>query len=108
MAKKTSKPKDASVKKKKEQTSDPVEKQAEKKFPGYPHYRPEEDIMDPSTGMEKENIDVEDFSRLKQTEGKKSKSKAKSSDDELMENPVPSDLKNEDLEITPGTETDVT
>ncbi len=81
------------------------EPQQDDEFPGYPHYSADEDIMK-SDNAEKVDVDVEDFTRTTNI----SKKETISTTDEIMEAPLIPEVieKDEDLEIVPGTEADVT
>jgi hypothetical protein len=78
-----------------------------KEFPGYPHYPPKEDILHPINDIEKAEVDVEDLSPLGKA-SQEPESKSGSVSDDPIEEPVPVDLKEEDIEGSPQSEADVT
>jgi hypothetical protein len=81
-------------------------------LPGYPHYPPREDILDPRNDFEKADVDVENFSRATWTAARDEavshlgeEKLPGTSPDELAANPL---VEDEDTAIVMGTEADVT
>lgn len=78
-------------------------------LPGYPHYPAEEDMLNPSNAMERVDADVAFITRagsLSEADMPRGTSLSPVND---MELPVPDDMDDEDdLQIVPGTEADVT
>lgn len=82
---------------------------ADEDLPGYPHYPAEEDMLNPSNNMERVDVDVAFITRasnLSVADMQTGSSRSVLSD---MEIPVPDNMDDEDdLQIVPGTEADVT
>ena len=74
----------------------------ERDFPGYPHYPSDEDITNPSNGHKKVNADVEGLANSKRLSAM-----AARQEDNRGEDAERND-EDEDLNIVPGTEADVT
>lgn len=93
----------------KDQEKAPVKRKktaAEKDFPGYPHYQPEDDIMNPANGMEPADVDVNDLSRFPNS--KKTNNKGKENTLKYSgEQPLPPEAEDEESENNPGSEADV-
>lgn len=74
----------------------------ERDFPGYPHYPPDEDITNPSTGNKKVNADVESLANSKRLSAMAAKQEEPRSEDTERND------EDDDIKIVPGTEADVT
>lgn len=72
-------------------------------LPGYPHYPPNEDIMNPGNGAEKVGTDVEELANSKRLSGLSAGNRQPS---DQIESEISEDY--DDLGIVEGTEADVT
>ncbi|MEJ7736709.1 MAG: hypothetical protein WKF97_04710 [Chitinophagaceae bacterium] len=78
-------------------------------LPGYPHYSPEEDVLNPSAELELVDVDVEKIARGGNISAADLKAGSSGVPVNDMEIPIVEDPEDEDdLEIVPGTEADVT
>ena len=78
-------------------------------LPGYPHYPSSEDILNPSSGMDRVEVDVERITRAGNVADADMGVPPVIPPLNAMEQPVPDDVDDEDdLGIVPGTEADVT
>lgn len=104
-------PENEAIKNTEDINADKIHKQAvsDEDLPGYPHYPAEEDMLNPSNTMERVDADVEFITRagnLSEADMPTGNSLSPVND---MELPVADDMDDEDdLQIVPGTEADVT
>ena len=77
----------------------------DKDFPGYPHYPAKEDIMSPSSDMERVQVDVENLTPSGKYINLKQEKNPTSSQPAVD---AASSTEEEDIALTPGTEADVT
>ena len=90
-------------------TNDPVKKEKDNDFPGYPHYDKKEDIMDGRSDSERVNIDVEHLPAFHNATSPHRLNQHM--DQEIRNGGSPTDINTEmdtDLGIEMGTEADVT
>ncbi|HYJ37204.1 MAG TPA: hypothetical protein VEV87_01250 [Chitinophagaceae bacterium] len=76
----------------------------EDEFPGYPHYPPSEDIMNPANHIQRVSVDVENLAPTGSLTNQPSAKKAGTGTGEL----VSAQQSDDDIRIVPGTEADVT
>jgi len=76
-------------------------------FPGYPHYPPKEDLLNPHMNVERAPIEVEDISSSGIAQGPLVK-KSNSPEKQPEVPPLSLDLDDDDLEIVLGSEADLT
>ncbi len=87
----------------------PPEVTGDEDLPGYPHYPPTEDILNPSVDLERVDIDVEKITRAGNISESDLSGVASVAPLNDMEEPVNDDMDEEDdIGIVPGTEADVT
>jgi hypothetical protein len=80
----------------------------EQDFPGYPHYPAREDIMDQRNDVSREEIDVENLPNSRNTTGVNQRFLAGQNTDRAEGAMIPGPATDDDLELRPGTEADVT
>jgi hypothetical protein len=71
-------------------------------FPGYPHYPPSEDIMNPANNLQRVSVDVENLAPPGVLSSQASAKKSTSG------NPGSAQQSEDEIKIVPGTEADVT
>lgn len=77
-------------------------------FPGYPHYPAKEDIMDQRTDSHRVDLDVENLPNSRNLTGVSQRFDTEISQERKAGNRTPKDNTDDDLEMRPGTEADVT
>ena len=92
---------------KKEVEQSPDEK-TDQDFPGYPHYPAKEDIMDQRTDSHRVDVDVENLPNSRNVTGVSQRFLAGQDQERAQEATIPGPATDDDLDIKPGTEADVT
>ncbi len=92
---------------KKEVEESPDEK-TDQDFPGYPHYPAKEDIMDQRTDSHRVDVDVENIPSSRNATGVSQRFLAGQNRERAEEAMIPGPATDDDLDIKPGTEADVT
>jgi len=77
-------------------------------FPGYPHYPAKEDIMDQRTDSHRVDVDVENLPSNKNNTGVNQRFIAGQGRERAKEAMIPGPATDDELDIKPGTEADVT
>jgi len=77
-------------------------------FPGYPHYPAKEDIMDQRTDSHRVDVDVENLPSNKNNTGVNQRFIAGQGRERAKEATIPGPATDDELDIKPGTEADVT
>lgn len=76
-------------------------------FPGYPHYPAREDIMDQRNDYTRENIDVENLPNSRNNTGVNQRFLAGQNRERAEDAMIPGPATDDDLDIRPGTDADV-
>lgn len=92
-------------KKEVDQSNDP---KTDQDFPGYPHYPAKEDIMDQRTDSHRVDMDVENLPNSRNMTGVSQRFLAGQDRERAEEAMIPGPATDDDLDIRPGTEADVT
>lgn len=93
-----------------EEVPDSNDEKIDQDFPGYPHYPAKDDILNPENKFEKVDVDMENVSNRGRNIRIEAKDEQLSPSDELVNTPFEQTVEtgDDDIEIVPGTEADVT